>query len=246
MPAFSKRNLRLLASISSTIGILFSPSLMAIEAGSQPALGSTTKPAGTVSTLKDIAFPLSQKSSISSGFGLRADPFTGEYQNHAGIDLPAHFGSAILAASNGRVKFTGYLPRYGNLVEIDHGQGYITRYGHADRILVNVGDTVMASQMIATVGTTGRTTGPHLHFEVTHNQNTMDPRAFLSGEGVGFLNLPTLTPVASINRPMRYQIPQYSTYHVPKSNITPAAYATKKTPSVSDEIKPRIIYVSKR
>ena len=246
MPSFSKRNYKLLAFLSGSIGILLSSNLLAVESPSQPSVAASAKPVTTTNALKDIAFPLPKKSSISSGFGMRADPFTGEYQNHAGIDLPAHYGSAILAASNGRVKFTGYLPRYGNLVEIDHGQGYITRYGHADRILVNVGDTVMASQMIATVGTTGRSTGPHLHFEVSHNQNTMDPRAFLSGEGVGFLNLPTLTPVASLNRPMRYQIPQYTTYHVPKTNAVPTAYATKKAPSVSDEIKPRIIYVSKR
>ena len=246
MSLFSKRNCQLLAFFSGSLGALLSSNVLAVENTTSQSVSASSKPTATTSTLKDIAFPLSQKSSISSGFGMRADPFTGQYQNHAGIDLPAHFGSAILAASNGRVKFTGYLPRYGNLVEIDHGQGYITRYGHADRILVNVGDTVMASQMIATVGTTGRTTGPHLHFEVSHNQNTMDPRAFLSGEGVGFLNLPTLTPVASINRPMRYQIPQYTTYHVPKSNVTPTAYANKKAVSVSDEIKPRIIYVSKR
>jgi murein DD-endopeptidase MepM/ murein hydrolase activator NlpD len=197
-------------------------------------------------TLKDVAFPLSQKSTISSGYGFRADPFTGEYQNHSGIDLPAHFGSAILAASNGRVKFTGYLPRYGNLVEIDHGQGYITRYGHADRILVNVGDTVMASQMIATVGTTGRTTGPHLHFEVSHNQTAMDPRAFLSGEGVGFLNLPTLTPAASVQRVAQYQVPRQTTYQIPKPSVSGSIYSNKKLAANSDEIKPRIIYVSNR
>lgn len=246
MPSFSKRNYKLLTFLSGSIGILLSSNLLAVENLSQQSVAASAKPGATTSTLRDIAFPLTRKSSISSGFGMRADPFTGEYQNHAGIDLPAHYGSAILAASNGRVKFTGYLPRYGNLVEIDHGQGYITRYGHAERILVNVGDTVMASQMIATVGTTGRTTGPHLHFEVSHNQNTMDPRAFLSGEGVGFLNLPTLAPVATLNRPMRYQIPQHSTYQVTKTNVVPTTYANKKTPSASDEIKPRIIYVSNR
>ena len=246
MSVNSKLNYKLLAIFSGCLSAMLSQNVWAIEASPQQNVASVNKPVATTGSLKDIAFPLPQKSSISSGFGMRADPFTGQYQNHAGIDLPAHFGSAILAASNGRVKFTGYLPRYGNLVEIDHGQGYITRYGHADRILVSVGDAVMASQMIATVGTTGRTTGPHLHFEVSHNQNSMDPRAFLSGEGVGFLNLPTLTPVASINRPMRYQIPQHSTYRAPTLNAAATTYANKKLAAASDEIKPRIIYVTGR
>lgn len=238
--------LKFLVFFSATVGLAISQNLFAIESNTQQNVGSTSKPGSTSNTLKDIAFPLAQKTSISSGFGMRADPFTGEYQNHSGIDLPAHFGSGILAASSGRVKFTGYLPRYGNLVEIDHGQGFITRYGHADRILVNVGDLVMASQMIATVGTTGRTTGPHLHFEVSHNQTSMDPRAFLSGEGVGFLNLPTLTPIASVQRRVQYQVPQYSTYQVPKTSTASSSYTPKKYAVANDEIKPRIIYVSRR
>ncbi len=217
----------------------------AIEASPSPA-PSIDKKTSSSGSLKDIAFPLAYKSSISSGFGMRSDPFTGDYQNHSGIDLPAQFGSSILAASHGRVSFTGYLPRYGNLVEIDHGQGYVTRYGHAERILVNVGDLVMASQIIGTVGTTGRTTGPHLHFEVSHHRAMMDPRAFLSGEGVGFLNLPTLTPLASAQRLVQYQVPQYISFSKPRSSNTESANNNKNATAASDEIKPRIIYVTRR
>lgn len=130
------------------------------------------------SNLKDISFPLYRRSLISSGFGFRNDPFTGEYRHHSGVDIAAKFGSSILAASNGYVSFVGYLPGYGNLIEITHGQGYITRYGHADRFLVRNGEYVMSSQIIGFVGATGKTTGPHLHFEVKYNQQDLDPMHF--------------------------------------------------------------------
>ena len=127
------------------------------------------------------AYPLTQKSAVSSPFGLRNSPFTGEHETHEGIDIPAQAGSPILATGDGKVTFAGFAPGYGNLVEIDYGQGYTTRYGHAQTLLVKTGDQVKQSEQIATVGSTGRSTGPHLHFEVSLNHTPFDPRLLLGG-----------------------------------------------------------------
>lgn len=123
--------------------------------------------------------PLNQKLNISSPFGLRTSPLSGEHEQHEGLDIPAQSGSPILATGNGKVVYAGFAPGYGNLVEIDHGQGYTTRYGHAQTILVKMGDEVKQSQTIATVGSTGKSTGPHLHFEVSLNKVPFDPRILL-------------------------------------------------------------------
>ena len=125
--------------------------------------------------------PLDQKLIISSPFGLRASPLSGEHEQHEGLDIPAQSGSPILATGNGKVIYAGFAPGYGNLVEIDHGQGYTTRYGHAQTLLVKVGDEVKQSQTIATVGSTGKSTGPHLHFEVSLNKVPFDPKILLGG-----------------------------------------------------------------
>jgi len=97
------------------------------------------------------------------------------------MDIPAQAGSPILATGDGKVTYAGFAPGYGNLVEIDHGQGYTTRYGHAQILLVKAGDQVKQSEQIATVGSTGRSTGPHLHFEVSLNHATFDPILLLGG-----------------------------------------------------------------
>jgi murein DD-endopeptidase MepM/ murein hydrolase activator NlpD len=116
---------------------------------------------------------------FSSNFGYRIDPFTGQRAYHEGIDFPAQVGTPIQAAASGKVVFAGVHPEYGKMVEIDHGNGLITRYAHASRLLVKEGDVIVAGQPVATVGTTGRSTGPHLHFEVRQNGVAQNPARFL-------------------------------------------------------------------
>jgi murein DD-endopeptidase MepM/ murein hydrolase activator NlpD len=117
---------------------------------------------------------------ISSGYGNRRDPFTGGKAFHAGIDFPAPRGTAVLAAGEGEVTFVGQMSGYGNVVEITHGGGLVTRYGHLSAFLVKEGQLVKTGTPIAKVGSTGRSTGPHLHFEVRREDKTMDPMKFLA------------------------------------------------------------------
>ncbi|MEC5408202.1 M23 family metallopeptidase [Paraburkholderia sp. MPAMCS5] len=117
---------------------------------------------------------------FGSPFGNRIDPFSHRLSFHPGLDLVARTGTPILSAAGGRVVFAGEKPGYGNAVEIDHGNGLMTRYGHASRIVVHVGDLVLPRQYIADVGSTGRSTGPHLHFEVLVNGAPVDPAAYLA------------------------------------------------------------------
>jgi len=116
---------------------------------------------------------------ITSGFGLRMDPMTRRRARHTGIDFAAPRNSLIRAAGGGRVVFAGYRSAYGNTVEIDHGNGLSTRYAHASRLLVRRGEIVLPAQAIAAVGSTGRSTGPHVHFEVLRNGRPVEPRDFL-------------------------------------------------------------------
>jgi murein DD-endopeptidase MepM/ murein hydrolase activator NlpD len=120
---------------------------------------------------------------FSSNFGLRLDPFTGQQSFHEGIDFPADVGTAIDAAASGKVIFADVHPAYGKMIEIDHGKGLVTRYAHCSALLVNEGDFVMRGQLIAKVGTTGRSTGPHLHFEVRLNGVPQNPARFLQASG---------------------------------------------------------------
>jgi peptidoglycan hydrolase FlgJ len=115
------------------------------------------------------------KGHISSGFGLRRDPIAGNQRRHHGVDISAPRGAGIAAAAAGTVVFAGKRGGYGNLVEIEHADGRRTRYAHAERLLVSPGQYVEDGQLIATVGSTGRSTGPHLHFEVTENGAKIDP-----------------------------------------------------------------------
>jgi murein DD-endopeptidase MepM/ murein hydrolase activator NlpD len=113
-------------------------------------LGSALSSAQTISastpTISPVVTkPLDQKLIISSAFGTRVSAFSGEHEQHEGLDIPAQAGSPILDTGNGKVTYAGYAPGYGNLVEIDHGQGYATRYGHAQTLLVKTGDTVKQS-----------------------------------------------------------------------------------------------------
>jgi murein DD-endopeptidase MepM/ murein hydrolase activator NlpD len=118
--------------------------------------------------------------SISSGFGVRHDPFTGRLARHMGLDIPAAYGTAILASGGGRVLSAGYRGPYGNAIVIDHGQGLQTLYGHCSKLYVRAGDLVMPQQKIAAVGSTGRSTGPHLHFEVIRDGLRVAPGQVLA------------------------------------------------------------------
>ena len=115
-----------------------------------------------------------------SGFGKRIDPFTGQLAMHEGIDFEVDKGTPVHAAAGGVVSFAGFHPQYGNLVEIDHGNDLSTRYAHLSKILVKTGEIVMRGAVIALSGSTGRATGPHLHFEVRYKGVAVNPDRFLA------------------------------------------------------------------
>jgi murein DD-endopeptidase MepM/ murein hydrolase activator NlpD len=115
----------------------------------------------------------------SSSFGWRVDPFSGRSAFHEGLDFTADIGTPIYAAAGGRVTVAEQTPDYGKIVKISHGSGLETRYAHASELLVNAGEVVRKGQLIARVGSTGRSTGPHLHFEVRRDGAPLDPRKFL-------------------------------------------------------------------
>jgi murein DD-endopeptidase MepM/ murein hydrolase activator NlpD len=116
---------------------------------------------------------------VGSPFGWRIDPFTGQSALHTGLDFPAEVGTPVMAAAGGVVITQENNPSYGNMIEIDHGNHLVTRYAHTLRVFVKVGDIVRRGQKIAEVGTTGRSTGPHLHFEVWVHGVVQDPQRFL-------------------------------------------------------------------
>jgi murein DD-endopeptidase MepM/ murein hydrolase activator NlpD len=116
---------------------------------------------------------------VSSGFGLRADPFTGRSSRHDGVDIASRLGSAIQAMGDGVVSHAGEKTGYGLMVEITHASSLITRYAHTQTVLVRVGDKVTRGQRIALVGISGRSTGPHLHFEVVQNGHAVNPGRYL-------------------------------------------------------------------
>ncbi len=118
---------------------------------------------------------------ISSHFGRRSDPFTGISTYHSGIDFAAAAGVRVLSVGPGVVTWAGNRSGFGQLVEINHGNGYVTRYGHNSRLLVKVGDKVGKGQAVSQVGSTGRSTGPHLHFEVLKNGRAINPVKFVAG-----------------------------------------------------------------
>jgi len=115
----------------------------------------------------------------ASGFGKRVDPFTGQLAMHEGIDFLADAGSQVVAAAGGVVVFAGFHPQYGYVVDIDHGNDLVTRYAHQSKLLVKEGDVVARGRKIGEVGSTGRSTGPHLHFEVRFRGVAQNPSKFL-------------------------------------------------------------------
>ncbi len=136
--------------------------------------------ARTAAGLAPIRRPMEKPTRISSGFGNRTDPFTGGRAYHSGIDFPAPKGTPVLSAGYGKVSFVGQRSGYGNLVEVTHAGGLVTRYGHLSAFLVKEGQVVSAGTPIAKVGSTGRSTGPHLHFEVRSKDQALDPNKYLA------------------------------------------------------------------
>ncbi len=133
--------------------------------------------------IKNLMVPTQQPvqaGQLGSAFGWRIDPFTGRSALHTGLDFQAEPGTPIVAAAGGVVVEQEVHPAYGNMVEIDHGNNLVTRYAHASKVWVKKGDLVKRGQKIAEVGTTGRSTGPHLHFEVMVQGVPQDPQKFLS------------------------------------------------------------------
>jgi murein DD-endopeptidase MepM/ murein hydrolase activator NlpD len=128
---------------------------------------------------------------VGSGFGFRSDPFLGRVALHTGLDFPAPTGTPVHAAAGGVVMSTEFHPEYGKLIELDHGNGLVTRYAHNSKVLVKTGDLIQRGQLISEVGTTGRSTGSHLHFEVLVDGVPQDPAKFLAGRGTPIAAGPT-------------------------------------------------------
>ena len=119
---------------------------------------------------------------LESGVGGRRNPFGGRrFEYHEGQDIDAAYGTPVQAAATGKVTIAGWQRGYGNVVYVDHGNGLSTRYGHLSKIEVRVGDGLMRGQTIGLVGSTGRSTGPHLHYEVRINNQPVNPKQYLPG-----------------------------------------------------------------
>ncbi|MBA2689522.1 MAG: M23 family metallopeptidase [Burkholderiales bacterium] len=123
------------------------------------------------------------KGFFSSNFGYRIDPFNGRSSRHDGIDFVAPLGTAVQAAAGGAVIESSIHSDYGNMIDVDHGNGLTTRYAHLSKRLVNMGDVVLKGQLIGELGSTGRSTGPHLHFEVRQHGAPLNPKRFLELRG---------------------------------------------------------------
>jgi len=125
-------------------------------------------------TMMPVAAPFN-----ASGFGYRIDPFSGQQAMHEGIDFITDTGTPVVAAAGGVVQFAGFHPQYGNMIDIDHGNDLVTRYAHLSKVLVKEGDLLQRGRRIADSGNTGRSTGPHLHFEVRFRGAPQNPSRFL-------------------------------------------------------------------
>jgi murein DD-endopeptidase MepM/ murein hydrolase activator NlpD len=134
----------------------------------------------TLNTSNKVDFQMPLSGRVSSGFGNRFHPIDKKIKFHAGVDLAVPVGTRVAAAAEGIVKFAGWKGGYGNLVIIEHADGRETRYGHLSKIMVSEGEKVSLGQQIALSGSTGKSTGPHLHFEIRENGQVVDPIKFLS------------------------------------------------------------------
>jgi murein DD-endopeptidase MepM/ murein hydrolase activator NlpD len=145
-----------------------------------------------------IHLPVTGSDRVSSGFGNRTDPFTGRLAFHPGIDFPWPQGTAVMAAGGGKVIFVGQINGYGNVIDIDHGGGIVTRYGHLSAFIATQGEEVETGMPVGRVGSTGRSTGPHLHFEVRRNDQPVDPTFYLAvGKRLAHFLKPSATAVAA-------------------------------------------------
>ena len=129
-------------------------------------------------TLASTPTILPLKGLITTGYGYRKSPFTGQREFHEGLDIAAPYGTPILATADGIVSFAGPLVAYGNVVFVDHGHGFATFYGHNSTNRVREGQRVRRGDIVAYVGTTGRTTGPHVHYEIWRNGKAVDPERY--------------------------------------------------------------------
>ncbi len=134
----------------------------------------------------EAVYPIREGGRVSSGFGVRKDPFTGKGRFHHGVDIAAAEGTAIHPVKGGEVTFSGYQKGYGNVVVVDHGGGFVTKYAHNRANRVAVGDRVDPDTVIAEVGSTGRSTGPHLHFEVSYGGEKVHPETVFAGGAKGY------------------------------------------------------------
>ena len=156
-----------------------------LEADAQ-ALTSSIRNSGSSSSSSKynggiMAWPVPSCHTVSSGYGGRIHPTTVKYKFHGGLDIPGSYGSAIVAANSGKVIWAGNRgDSYGNYVIIDHGGGVSTLYGHSSKVLVSTGQRVSRGQRIANVGSTGRSTGPHCHFEVRINGSRVNPNPYVN------------------------------------------------------------------
>ena len=130
--------------------------------------------------------PRLDRLSITSRFGWRTDPISGVGRRHAGIDLPSHYGAAVMATAPGIVRVAGWAGGYGNLVEIEHAGGVRTRYGHLSRLDVFPSERVAEGQVIGEIGSTGHSTGPHLHYEVRVGGIAVDPLTFVGQRALAY------------------------------------------------------------
>jgi murein DD-endopeptidase MepM/ murein hydrolase activator NlpD len=147
------------------------------SASKAPAAAAPALQTGAGEEIPDFRMPVQAR--VSSAYGLRQDPFTHQARIHRGVDIAAPEGMEVHVACAGVVVSAGYEKGYGNTVLVQHPGGFETRYAHLNAVKVNVGDQVQVNGIVGTVGSTGRSTGPHLHFEVVHNGNQVDPEALL-------------------------------------------------------------------
>lgn len=152
-----------------------------LEAQRAAAEAGGSSGGGSANASGSFLWPVASYVYVSSRFGLRVHPITGEKKSHTGIDIASNQGTAVYASDGGTVTLAGWNGGYGNCIMIDHGNGYVTLYGHLSSISVSVGQTVSQGATIGAVGSTGNSTGPHLHFEVLKNGTRIDPEQFFSG-----------------------------------------------------------------
>ena len=153
----------------------------AAEAAAAAAAAGGSGGGGSANASGSFMWPVASYVYVSSRFGLRVHPITGEKKSHTGIDIASNQGTAVYASDGGSVTLAGWNGGYGNCIMIDHGNGYVTLYGHLSSLSVSVGQTVSQGTTIGAVGSTGNSTGPHLHFEVLKNGTRIDPEQFFSG-----------------------------------------------------------------